>query len=388
MRILNYTCDEEEEEEEGLKMDGRVQKLAKTLVNYSTKVQAEERVFISYEGGGTKPLILALIREVYAAGGIPYAETRDSQVLREILLGATEEQAAFANETELARMKGMDAFIAVRAGDNASELADVPSDRMNLWNRVMRPVLDYRINHTKWVVLRYPVASMAQLAGMSSAAFEDFYFDVCGLDYGRMSRAMDSLVARMERTDRVRISGPGTDLSFSIKGIKAVKCDGERNIPDGEVYTAPLKDSVNGTLSVNTASEEHGFTYENIRLEFKDGKIVSESANDTKRIGELLDTDEGARYIGEFSIGVNPYILKPMKDTLFDEKIAGSFHFTPGNAYEDADNGNRSAIHWDLVTIQREDYGGGEIWFDGELIRKDGLFVSSELLCLNPENLK
>ena len=369
-------------------MDPRIQKLAKSLVTYSTEIKPGERVLVSYEGEAVKPLILAVIREVYAVGGIPYAEVRDSQIQREILLGATEEQAAFLNEIELARIKGMDAFIAVRGGDNASELSDVPSATMNLWNRTMRPVLDYRVNHTKWVVLRYPVASMAQLAGMSRTAFEDFYFDVCNLDYAKMNKAMDSLAARLKSADKVRVTGPGTDLNFSIKDIDVVKCSGECNIPDGEVYTAPIRDSVNGILSVNTVSEEQGFTFENIRLEFKDGKIVDATANDTDRINELLDTDEGARYIGEFSIGLNPYILHPMKDTLFDEKIAGSFHFTPGNAYEDADNGNRSAVHWDLVTIQREDYGGGEIWFDGELIRKDGLFVPKDLYCLNPENLK
>lgn len=369
-------------------MDDRILKLAKSLVGYSVSVKPGEHVFISYEGEGAKPLILALIREVYAAGGVPFAEARDSQVQREILLGATEAQAAFMNEIELARMKGMDAYIAVRGGDNASELSDVPPENMNLWNRVMRPVLDYRVNHTKWVVLRYPVASMAQLAGMSRAAFEDFYFDVCGLDYKKMDTAMDSLAMRMDNADEVRITGPGTDLCFSIKDIGAIKCGGEKNIPDGEVYTAPVRDSVNGVLSVNTPSEEQGFTYENIRLVFQEGRIVEATANNTKRINELLDTDEGARYIGEFSLGVNPYILHPMKDTLFDEKICGSFHFTPGNAYEDADNGNRSAVHWDLVTIQRADYGGGEIFFDGELIRKDGVFVPESLHCLNPENLK
>ena len=369
-------------------MDDRIQNLAKSLVSYSTEIKPGERVLISYEGEATKPLILELIREVYAAGGIPFTESRDTQVQREILLGATDAQAVFVNETELARMKGMDAFIAVRGCDNASELSDVPAEKMNLWNRTLLPLLDYRVNHTKWVVLRYPIASMAQLAGMSKAAFEDYYFDVCCLDYAKMSKAIDPLAARLEKTDKVRITGPGTDLEFSIKGMGVVQCCGDKNIPDGEIYTAPVKDSVNGVLSVNTASEEQGFTYENIRFEFENGKITRATANDTTRINELLDTDEGARYIGEFALGLNPYILHPMKDTLFDEKISGSFHFTPGNAYEDADNGNRSAVHWDLVVIQREDYGGGEIFFDGELIRKDGLFVPDDLLCLNPENLK
>jgi aminopeptidase len=257
-----------------------------------------------------------------------------------------------------------------------------------MYNRVLRPVLDYRVNHTKWVVLRYPNASMAQLASMSLERFEDFYFDVCNLDYGKMSAAMDALVALMNRTDKIRLTGSGTDLSFSIKDIPAIKCAGEKNIPDGEVYTAPVRDSVNGRVSYNTMSEEQGFTYEHIVFDIKDGKIINATANDDERINALLDTDENARYFGEFAIGVNPYILHPMKDTLFDEKIAGSFHLTPGASYEDAFNGNKSAIHWDLVNIQRADYGGGEIYFDGVLIRKDGIFVLPELEKLNPENLK
>ena len=238
------------------------------------------------------------------------------------------------------------------------------------------------------MILRYPNGSMAQLAGKSQEAFEDFFFDVCTLDYRKMSKAMDPLVELMERTDKVRIKGPGTDLRFSIKGIPAVKCGGEMNIPDGEVYTAPVRESMNGTISYNTPSEEQGFTYENIVFKIKDGKIVKAMSNNNERINQLLDTDDGARYFGEFALGVNPYILHPMKDTLFDEKIAGSFHLTPGAAYEDAFNGNKSSVHWDLVMIQRPEYGGGEIYFDDVLIRKDGIFVIPELEGLNPENLK
>ena len=329
-----------------------------------------------------------LIKNIYARGGMPYVEMRDSSVTREILLGATEEQMDFLNEYQLMQMKGMDCYIAIRAGSNTSELSDVPSDKLNMYYRKTQPVLDYRVNETKWVVLRYPNESMAQLAGTSLESFEDFYFEVCTLDYAKMSKAMDSLVELMNRTDRVHIKGPGTDLTFSIKDIPAIKCAGEMNIPDGEVYTAPVRESMNGVISYNTPSEEQGFTYENIRFEIKDGKIIKAAANDNERINQLLDTDEGARYFGEFAIGVNPYILNPMKDTLFDEKIAGSFHLTPGMAYEDAPNGNDSAVHWDLVMIQRPEYGGGEIYFDDVLIRKDGLFTLPELMCLNPENLK
>ena len=369
-------------------MDLRVKQLADVLVNYSCNVQKNEKVLINYEGECCKPLVKQLIKNIYARGGMPYVEMRDSSVTREILLGATEEQMDFLNEYQLMQMKGMDCYIAIRAGSNTSELSDVPSDNLNMYYRKTQPVLDYRVNETKWVVLRYPNESMAQLAGTSLESFEDFYFEVCTLDYARMSKAMDSLVDLMNRTDRVHIKGPGTDLTFSIKDIPAIKCAGEMNIPDGEVYTAPVRESMNGVISYNTPSEEQGFTYENIRFEIKDGKIIKATANDNERINQLLDTDEGARYFGEFAIGVNPYILNPMKDTLFDEKIAGSFHLTPGMAYEDAPNGNDSAVHWDLVMIQRPEYGGGEIYFDDVLIRKDGLFILPELMCLNPDNLK
>jgi aminopeptidase len=369
-------------------MDERLKKLSKALVGYSCDVQKGEKVLVSYEGEACKPLIKQLIKDIYKAGGLPYAEIRDSSITREILLGCEEGQIEFMKEYQLAQMKGMDAYIAVRGGLNSSELADIAPEKLNLYNRGLRPVLDYRVNRTKWVVLRYPNDSMAQLAGMSLEGFEDFYFDVCTLDYGRMSEAMDPLVELMDRTDKVYLKGPGVDLRFSIKGIPAIKCAGEKNIPDGEVYTAPVRDSVNGIISYNTQSEEQGFTFENIVFEVEKGKIVKATANNNERINKLLDTDEGARFFGEFAIGVNPYVLHPMKDTLFDEKIAGSFHLTPGAAYEDAFNGNKSAIHWDLVMIQRPDCGGGEIWFDDVLVRKDGLFVLPELARLNPDGLK
>ncbi|CAM4254185.1 aminopeptidase [Paenibacillus tarimensis] len=369
--------------------DPRIQKLAQNLTAYSVNVQPGENVLIDMIGS-ERELAICLIEEVAKRGGRPFVETSDRSVLRAMLMNATKEQMELWSSLDLKRMEAMDAYIAIRAGENVNELSDVPEDKMRLYEQIYRhPVhMEERVKRTKWVVLRYPNSSMAQLAGMSTRAFEDFYFDVCNLDYANMDKAMDPLKALMDRTDRVRIVSPGTDLSFSIKGIGSKKCSGNRNIPDGEVFTAPVRDSVNGTLQYNTPTVYSGVSFENIKFTFENGKIVKAECDDSKRLNEILDADEGARYIGEFSLGFNPYILHPMKDILFDEKIAGSLHFTPGQAYEDADNGNRSSVHWDLVLIQRKDYGGGEIYFDDVLIRKDGIFVLPELAGLNPENLK
>jgi aminopeptidase len=286
------------------------------------------------------------------------------------------------------RMKKMQSYIAIRGSDNANENADVPSQRMTLYSRMIRPVLNQRVNKTRWCVLRWPSPSMAQAAGMSTESFENLYFDVCTMNYRRMAQAMAPLQRLMTKTDRVHIKGPGTDLRFSIKGIGAKMCKGDRNIPDGEVFSCPVKNSINGAIQFNTPTLYSGTKFENVRLEFKEGKVVNATSNNTKRLNEILNTDPGARYTGEFSLGFNPYILNPMCDILFDEKIAGSLHLTPGQAYEDCDNGNRSAVHWDMVLIQRPEWGGGEIWFDGELIRKDGIFLPKDLRGLNPTNLK
>lgn len=369
--------------------DPRIETLAKNLINYSCNIQKGEKILIECVGLET-PLVTELVKQTYLAGGIPFVTIKDKEVDRALLMGCTEEQMQMMAKYEAARMSDMDAYIGIRAGNNITELSDVPGEKMsihgkNFWQPVHGQI---RVPKTKWVVLRYPNYSMAQSADMSTEAFEDFYFNVCNLDYSKMSKAMDNLVALMEKTDKVRITGKDTDLTFSIKAIPAIKCAGTLNIPDGEVYTAPVKDSVNGVLTYNCPAVYQGFTFENIRLEFKDGKIVKATANDTERINTIFNADEGARFVGEFAIGVNPYILKPMKDTLFDEKIAGSIHFTPGSSYDDAFNGNKSSVHWDLVFIQRPEYGGGEIYFDDVLIRKDGLFVIDELKCLNPENLK
>lgn len=371
-------------------MDQRLKTLAYQLVNYSCRLKKGEKVWISCNGIHPAPLVKLIIKEVYAVGAMPFLEVMTNSLERELLLGATQEQQEIKAELDGKLMSQMDAFIGVRGEDNITEQSDIPAEKLDLHNRFYGHPVHHaiRVPKTKWVVLRYPTNSMAQSANTSLEAFEDFYFDVCNLDYSKMEKAMQPLVDLLDRTDKVRLIAKNTDLSFSIKDISSKKCAGLCNIPDGEVYTAPVKDSVNGTITYNTPSQYNGFTFENVSLTFKDGKIVACDGNDKERLEKIFNTDEGARYVGEFALGVNPFITKPMNNILFDEKISGSIHFTPGNCYNDADNGNHSAIHWDLVLIMTPEYGGGEIWFDDVLIRKDGLFVLPELECLNPENLK
>ena len=362
--------------------DLRFDKLAKLLVEYSTRLKRNETVLIeAFDVPDEMPI--ALIQAIRKVGAIPFVQIHRARVNRALTLGASDRQLKLMASHELARMKKMDAYIAVRGSDNITELSDVPAKQMQLMAKRMRPVQDQRVKKTKWVVLRWPTPSMAQLAGMSTEAFEDFYFEVCTLDYRKLQPGMKALKALMERTDRVEIKGAGTDVRFSIKGIPAVICGGDRNIPDGEVFSCPVKNSVQGCVTFNAPSIYQSTGFDGIRLEFRDGKIVDATSNQTEKLNKILDSDAGARYVGEFSLGFNPHVLQPMRDILFDEKIAGSFHLTPGQAYEEADNGNRSQVHWDMVNIQRPDYGGGEIYFDGKLIRRDGEFLSKQLRSLN-----
>jgi len=362
--------------------DARFDDLAKLLVEYSIRLKRNETVLIEAFDVPDE-MTIALIRAARNVGGIPFVQNYHARVSRSLALEASDRQLSLIASHELARMKKMDAYIAVRGSNNVTELSDVPAEKMKLVAKRMRAVQDQRVKKTKWVVLRWPTPSMAQLAGMSTEAFEDFYFTVCGLDYHKLQPGMKALKRLMEKTDRVEIKGPGTDIRFSMKGIPAVICGGDRNIPDGEVFSCPVRDSVQGQVTFNAPSIYQGIGFDGICLEFKNGKIVDAMSNETKKLNRILNSDAGARYVGEFSVGFNPHVLQPMRDILFDEKIAGSFHLTPGQAYEEADNGNRSQVHWDMVSIQRPEYGGGEIYFDGKLIRRDGEFLPKLLQSLN-----
>ena len=369
--------------------DPRFDQLAQVIVGHSTKVQPGETALID-AFDIPEDLTVALIRAVAQAGGSPVINIRQGPVTRALMQVLDEGSVKVNADIALYQMQQAQVYIGIRGGHNTAELSDVPKERMKLYSQHWaHPVhMEQRVKKTRWCVLRYPSPSMAQEAGMSTEAFEKFYFDVCTFDYTRMEKAVAPLVELMSRTDHVKIVGVGTELEFSIKDIGVVPCYGSHNIPDGECFTAPVKDSVQGRITFNVPTLERGVTHEGVSLLFKDGRVIEATSSNTAKLTEVFDTDEGSRYIGEFSLGYNPYVLQPMKDILFDEKIAGSFHFTPGQAYEEADNGNRSEVHWDMVCIQRPEFGGGEIYFDGQLVRKDGLFVLDSLQGLNPEQLK
>ncbi len=369
--------------------DERIVKLAHNLVNYSIAAKKGDKVLIE-AFDVPYPLVTELINAVYEAGAEAYVTNIDTRVRSTLLKGATDSQLKTWAKLDAEVMSNMDCYIGLRGACNSYENSCVPSDRMDSYMSIYsHPVHhEIRVKKTRWVVLRYPSPSMAQLAGMSTDAFEDHYFNVCNLDYSKMDKAMDALVKLMDKTDKVRLVAKDTDLTFSIKDIPAVKCAGNMNIPDGEVYTAPVKNSVNGVITYNTPTVYNGTKFDWVKLTFKDGRIIEQNSSNPEKSAAIFDTDDGAKYVGEFAIGVNPYITDAICDILFDEKIAGSIHFTPGCCYDDAYNGNISAVHWDLVLRQTPEVGGGKIYFDGVLIRDNGRFVIKELLGLNPENLK
>ncbi|KQL49979.1 aminopeptidase [Brevibacillus choshinensis] len=368
-------------------LDQRLTKLAEHLLTYSLELQENENLMIELRGEG-HPLVKELIKAAYAKGARPFVKYVDHGIQRELLKGTTTERSAILNKWQEPIWRDIQKVVTINGHINDSEMADVPVEKRRIHQAGIKPSYDYMVSNTRWTVISYPTPAMAQAANMPTDTFFDYYFHVCLLNYQQMHDAFVPLKQLMDETDKVRITGPGTDLSFSIKGISSIICAGKINVPDGEIYTSPVRDSVNGTITFNASTPYQGTKFSDIQLTFEKGKVVLAQSNDTKRINEIIDSDAGARYIGEFAISVNPYIQHPMNDIYFDEKIDGSFHFALGQAYKNADNGNRSTIHWDIVSIQRPEYGGGEIWFDDVLIRKDGLFVHEALLDLNPERLR
>ena len=366
----------------------KMDELANLIVSYSLAVTPGEKVLIE-SWDEADDLTGALQEAVLEAGGIPFLDRQNASLQRTFLMHASPDAMCRRADLELVRMREMDGYVAIRKADNCYENSDVPEAQMALWNRVTAELRRERMVHTKWCVLRYPGPSMAQLCHMSTEAFQAYFFSVCCLNYAEMSRKAAALENLMKATDKVRIKAKDTDLTFSIKGCKGgpafpndTGC-GRLNLPDGEVGGGVVKESVNGRITYNVPSVYNGRTFQQISFTIEKGKIVKAVCNGTESdqlaLNAILDTDEGARYFGEFSLGINPMVKKAIGDILFDEKMWGSLHFTPGHA--------PSAIHWDLVLSQRSEDGGGEIWFDDKLVRRDGLFVLPELMDLNPDRI-
>lgn len=365
------------------KMKTGFEKLSETIVHYSLDVKPNDKVLITCTSE-CKPLVLKLIDAITAAGAVPIVKLGDDEIDAYSLRHTSDERIRLLADMAEFDVDHFDCFIHIRYTKNEYETKNVPAEVRRKLGEAKEHADDIRINERRWTLLNYPSVVDAYKAGMPTEEFFQYAVDVMNVDYKRMYDAILPLKELMEKTDQVRIVGPNTDISFSIKGIPAIPCCGKANIPDGEIYTAPVKESVNGTITYNTPCPYQGNIYTNVSLTFENGKIIKATCDqDNDKLNEIFDTDEGSRYVGEFSFGVNPKILDPMGDILYDEKILGSIHFTPGRAYKDAFNGNLSSVHWDMVLVQRPEYGGGEIYFDGKLIRKDGKFVLPELEALN-----
>ena len=364
----------------------KLKKLAHTIINYSLHLKRDSRVIVSFTKEASL-LVEELINESKQIGAIMILDQYDPKLTA--MLGETNNdlRIEILRKKKEFEVNNFDAFISIRYTYNDYESKNIPKEMVKKLGAATEVEDNIRINERDWVLLNYPSNLDAYKAKMTTEEFDKFAFDVMTVDYQKMSKDIEPLKDLMEKTDRVRIVGPNTDISFSIKGMPAIPCTGEKNIPDGELYTAPIKDSVNGIITYNTPSPYQGNIFNQVSLTFENGKIIKATClDDDDKLNEIFDTDSGARYIGEFSLGFNPKILYPMGDILYDEKILGSLHFTPGRCYKDCDNGNKSSIHWDMVLIQRKDFGGGEIYFDDVLIRKDGKFTLDSLKQLNYED--
>lgn len=365
----------------------RLQSLATVLLEHSLGLKKGERLLVRGHGEAL-PLMGVLVSLALERGIVTDYELMDETMNRLLMIGATRETYKLKADTTLHRIEASDAVVNIFAMGNDYQFADVPQDRLTLTQQMDRPFIEKMVGEKRWVLLNYPTALGAHKARMGTEAFADHLMKVCTVDYSGMAKALEPLKRRMDKADRVRITAPGTDLSFSVKGLEAVPCTGQNNLPDGEIYTAPVLESVHGTIRFNTPSPFKGHVFHNMTWVFEKGRIVKVGSDEgTEALEAVLSIDEGARRLGEFAFGLNPLIDEAMGNILFDEKINGSIHLAAGQAYDGpADNGNRSANHWDNILILKKEKGGGEVRFDGELIQKDGLFVPEDLAALN--NLK
>ncbi|WP_170834471.1 aminopeptidase [Fictibacillus solisalsi] len=357
--------------------------IAKRVVHHSLEIKRGEKVLIDIEGEAEE-FSNQLMIEIYHAGAYPFLKSTRVSNLKKLIAGATKESLNLWLRHEQYKAEGMDAYIGIKAEENIFEYNDIPRDQYQLYQQnFSQPLqLDY-LGKNKWILMRYPTKGMAQLAKLGSEELRTIFYQSCTMDYKKLSENVKPLKERLSKSKTVTVTSPDTDFTFSIQHMDSFMCDGRYNLPDGEIFTAPIRDSVNGVIHFNCPTSFQGYVLEDVRFEFVDGKIASYQGNDRDLLKRILETDDGASYIGEFGIGLNPFITKPMNNILFDEKMSGSLHLAIGQAFPMANNGNKSAIHLDFVLNQQSSHGGGSLYFDKELIRKDGIFIPKDLKNLN-----
>lgn len=364
-------------------------KLAKILLHHSVKIKPKETVTITTSDIGSTPLVKAVYIEALKAGAFPIVDTMfDFFINRNVANGLSYQFYKHANPWQQnyipeklfsSLVDWTDAFIRIVSINNTKELTQVPKEKITNRMKLVRPYFDTLINRDRWILTYYPTEGMALEASMSYDALLEFYFKACLVDYGKMKQSLSKIEGVLDKAKTVQIIGKNTDLTFSVEGRLAKAAYGQRNIPDGEVFLAPVHQTVNGHVYFDFPSIYSGSEMSGIYMEFKNGKVIKAKAEQGQaEVDAILSTDEGARYLGELGIGTNYNIKRAMKNTLFDEKIGGTIHLALGRSYEEErggapKNGNISAIHWDIVKNMK--LKGSVLSLDGRPLLKEGKFL-------------
>jgi aminopeptidase len=354
--------------------DPRVKRLAKILVGHSLGVKRGETVLIASSSELAKPLVLEVFREVLTSGGHPLTGVAFEEMQGIFFRTASRAQLLNLPRTKLYEAKNIDCFVNIMAPINRKALSSVDPRKMGTRMKALRPIQKTIVNKKRWILANYPTNALAQEADMSLAEYEDFLYRATNIDWQKVKRKEMKLKRVLDRGRKVRIVGRDTDLVIGIRGRKAIPCYGERNMPDGEVFLSPVENTAEGHIYYEMPAIYQGREVTGIRLRFKKGKVIEAHADKNERfLLDMLETDRGARYLGELGVGVNYGIKNFSKDILFDEKIGGTVHLAVGASYEEAQGKNKSAIHWDMIKDLRK---GGALYVDGKLIQRNGKFLS------------
>lgn len=340
----------------------KLRNLAGVIVNYSLGLKKGENLVLKGHGFDTYPLVKEIYREAVKVGAHVDVRFGTNELGRIFMEEASDEQMKHLTSLDKQVAKSYDAMVQIVGYENRYELTDVDGDKLAARAVAMKPLGDI-LQETRWCLLYYPNAASAAVAQRSTEEWEDFVLDSCLLDWKKVEKLEERFIELLKKVSLVRVVGEETDLSVRIKGQKWRACCGRRNLPDGEVFTGPVRDDVNGVIRYNTPSHYSGHDFGWVKLWLEKGKVVKEESDNLAGLQEILATDKGARFFGEFAFGLNKNIKKPTKMILFDEKMEKSLHMALGKCYKECPNGNDSAIHWDLIFRFKE--AKAKIYFDG-----------------------